>query len=87
MTRDNRTCAYCGAPASVIDHIKPVAEGGSDRDAKLAACCRSCNEKKRVEEAKRGRQRQMGGRVKNFTAHGPEPLPNHSQVIYEFQMF
>lgn len=45
--RDSFTCQYCGAtPPSVvleIDHIEPVAHGGSDAIDNLIAACFDCN--------------------------------------------
>lgn len=45
--RDHFTCQYCGAMAPdvilEIDHIKPVAEGGSDDLLNLITSCRDCN--------------------------------------------
>lgn len=47
LRRDNHTCRYCGmtAPASVltVDHVIPVALGGSDEPTNLVAACRDCN--------------------------------------------
>ena len=45
--RDEFTCVYCGAtPPSVIlqiDHIHPVAEGGSNHIDNLITSCQPCN--------------------------------------------
>lgn len=42
-------CAYCGGPASAIDHIVPIASGGDDEDGmNLTAACTTCNSKKRA---------------------------------------
>ena len=45
--RDEFTCVYCGAtPPSVIlqiDHIHPVAEGGSNQIDNLITSCQPCN--------------------------------------------
>jgi hypothetical protein len=47
LRRDNHTCRYCGgtAPDAVltIDHVTPVALGGSDSPENLVACCKDCN--------------------------------------------
>ncbi len=45
--RDSFTCQYCGkkAPDLVlqVDHIKPVASGGSDDLMNLITSCQPCN--------------------------------------------
>lgn len=47
LRRDNHQCRYCGATASdtklTIDHVTPVALGGSDDPSNLVAACRDCN--------------------------------------------
>ncbi|MHC3450772.1 HNH endonuclease [Streptomyces prasinus] len=40
-------CVYCGAASVAIDHVTPVAEGGSDRWENLAPVCKPCNSRKR----------------------------------------
>lgn len=45
LRRDNHTCRYCHATDSplTVDHVTPVALGGTDTAANLVACCRDCN--------------------------------------------
>ena len=44
MERDRYTCQYCGAHATVIDHIIPRDTfGSSNRDDNLVASCVRCN--------------------------------------------
>lgn len=47
LKRDNHTCRYCGATAPdaviTLDHVLPVALGGSDDPSNLVAACRDCN--------------------------------------------
>lgn len=43
---DNWTCAYCGVPASVIDHVNPVSNDGRNVYSNLVASCVACNYKK-----------------------------------------
>lgn len=47
LRRDNHTCRYCGASAPnatlTVDHVTPVALGGSDDPSNLVAACRDCN--------------------------------------------
>lgn len=47
LRRDNHTCRYCGAAAPdvklTVDHVTPVALGGSDEPANLVTACAACN--------------------------------------------
>ena len=52
--RDSFTCQYCGAKAPdvilEVDHIKPVAKGGTDDILNLITACRDCNRGKSKKE-------------------------------------
>ena len=45
--RDDHRCRYCGATANdarlTIDHVQPIALGGSDEPANLVTACAECN--------------------------------------------
>ena len=43
LRRDAHRCAYCGGPASTIDHVLPRSRGGADSWENLVACCLRCN--------------------------------------------
>ena len=47
LRRDEHTCRYCGQSAPdvklTVDHVTPVALGGSDSPANLVAACIDCN--------------------------------------------
>lgn len=47
LRRDNHACRYCGACAPdaklTVDHVTPVALGGTDDPSNLVAACRDCN--------------------------------------------
>lgn len=47
LLRDNHTCRYCGAKAPdvemTVDHVLPVALGGTDDPGNLVAACKDCN--------------------------------------------
>jgi 5-methylcytosine-specific restriction endonuclease McrA len=36
-------CAYCGGAATTVDHLLPLARGGTSDASNLVACCSSCN--------------------------------------------
>lgn len=47
LRRDNFQCRYCGATAPdakiTVDHVRPVALGGTDDPSNLVAACDDCN--------------------------------------------
>jgi hypothetical protein len=47
LRRDNHACRYCGSMAPdvalTVDHVMPVALGGSDDPSNLVAACKDCN--------------------------------------------
>lgn len=47
LRRDGHTCQYCGAKAPDVqlhvDHVVPLALGGSDKPDNLVTACRDCN--------------------------------------------
>jgi hypothetical protein len=45
-TKQHRACAYCGQPATAIDHIVPLFRGGTNYEGNLAPVCRRCNSSK-----------------------------------------
>lgn len=48
--RDRCRCFYCGnglsLDAMTLDHRIPRAQGGTNADTNLVACCRACNQAK-----------------------------------------
>lgn len=50
LTRDKYTCCKCGKNGSQVelqvDHIHPVARGGSNHPSNLQTLCRACNQRK-----------------------------------------
>lgn len=44
--RDGFKCVRCGCSDLTIDHIIPIAKGGTNEDNNLQTLCRSCNSKK-----------------------------------------
>ncbi|RCH69118.1 HNH endonuclease [Streptomyces sp. SDr-06] len=46
MARWGTRCAYCDAPAEHLDHIKPIAKGGTDVLRNVLPACAPCNTSK-----------------------------------------
>ncbi len=42
LQRDGWRCKECGGPANVVDHIEPIARGGTDDPSNLQAMCAGC---------------------------------------------
>lgn len=58
IIRPGVRCVDCGQPATVADHVIPIAEGGSnDPTTNGAALCAPCHDRKTQAEARRGRGR------------------------------
>ena len=54
LARDRR-CYYCGGAATEVDHVIPVAKGGTDDRSNLVPACGPCNRAKGAQiAAKRG---------------------------------
>ena len=41
-------CVYCEMPATGVDHLVPVAKGGTNGFYNVAPCCGPCNSKKQI---------------------------------------
>lgn len=59
-------CWYCGQVMNpfdnfTIDHVHPVADGGTNSPDNLVPCCSTCNSEKRAMPLERFRQRRGGG--------------------------
>ena len=62
MQRDKGLCQNClrhgrVTPATEVDHIVPVAQGGTDDLTNLEAICTSCHREKTAREAQDARGR------------------------------
>jgi 5-methylcytosine-specific restriction protein A len=58
-------CRLCKAhgrvtAATIRDHIKPLAEGGTDADSNIQPLCLDCSDAKTAAESARGRKRMSG---------------------------
>ncbi|NEP50822.1 MAG: HNH endonuclease [Moorea sp. SIO3C2] len=77
----NRKCAYCGAANTrlEIEHIKPLAKGGSNRVSNLAIACYKCNQAKGAQEI----EQFLSGKpsiLKRVFAQRKKPLANAAAV-------
>jgi 5-methylcytosine-specific restriction protein A len=43
---DRPDCQICGAPATQVDHLLPIRQGGTSDDDNLVACCARCHSSK-----------------------------------------
>jgi 5-methylcytosine-specific restriction endonuclease McrA len=43
LARDRSTCTACGEPATNVDHLVAVREGGSDDPRNLRSLCAPCH--------------------------------------------
>ena len=49
-------CGQMGQPDDIVDHLVPLAEGGTDDRHNLARCCRRCHHVKTGRESARARR-------------------------------
>lgn len=46
LDRDAHRCAYCGARADTVDHVRPRSRGGAHVWTNVVAACARCNHRK-----------------------------------------
>jgi len=46
LKRDDYTCYYCGQEANQVDHIIPIAKGGTHDEQNMVTSCYKCNASK-----------------------------------------
>ena len=73
LRRDEHRCYVCSGDAVTVDHLVPVAEGGTHALTNLAAICKPCHDAKTEAERRRGlaRAKPRGSRKRL-----PERHPN-----------
>jgi 5-methylcytosine-specific restriction protein A len=52
MRRDGGRCYLCAGPAQEVDHVTPLAQGGTDRADNLRAVCKPCHAAKTALEGR-----------------------------------
>jgi len=62
IQRDDGYCQRCGTPgANQVDHIVPLAEGGTDALENLQLLCEPCHRSKSAQEGVAARRRKRSG--------------------------
>lgn len=57
-------CRRCGtSPSVVCDHVRSLAEGGTDERGNLAGMCKPCHDEKTAEESARAQGRKFRPRA------------------------
>ena len=46
LERDGYRCQACGAPATEVDHLLPVIDGGTDAAGNLRSLCTACHKRR-----------------------------------------
>lgn len=79
--RDNWTCRYCGAqPPGVVlhvDHVIPLAGGGTDEEENLVTSCQPCN----IGKGAKG----LGDRLPTIDPDAPEQLIERAEQLRGYQ--
>ena len=44
--RQGKSCAYCDALATTVDHVVPLVRGGTNYEGNIIGCCKRCNSSK-----------------------------------------
>lgn len=70
---DNPECAVCGAPAVILDHIVPRAEGGPDHPTNYQSLCQRDSDKKTAAEGHRARARKSAALRARFDTSDRHP--------------
>ena len=92
LNRDRYTCVYCGRHGSEaelhVDHIQPVANGGSHHISNLQTTCRHCNQSKGKRKAPKTRPETIESSDAEYSKSSVglwvltfEPLKEHQKNI------
>ena len=69
LARDGHTCRHCGAPATEVDHIVNLAQGGTHDPLNLQALCPPCHRVKTETEALAARKAALAARYHPRETH------------------
>lgn len=84
--RQGRSCAYCTAPVTTVDHVIPLSRGGTNYEGNLVPCCKRCNSQKSDRLVIEWRLGKPAGytRMRLLTREPrPEPKPKRKRVAVE----
>ena len=76
-------CVYCGNPASAIDHIIPLALGGTDDPENLVPACKHCNSVKHDVPPVEFLKRLLKVNGLPFKYEVKPPLPEETYLVEE----
>ena len=69
LARDRHTCRTCGDPATEVDHIINLAQGGTHDPVNLQALCTPCHRAKTETEALTARKAEWTARYHPRETH------------------
>src|SRR5918997_151246 len=75
LARDERRCAFCGGPASTVDHVLPRSRGGGDTWENTVAACARCNNRKGGRTPAEARMPLRWSPVTRCPTGSPQPWP------------
>ena len=83
LRRDSYLCHWCGGPASEVDHLVSLSEGGAAYSpSNLVASCKRCNASRGFHVAKARRNRLFLGPRRRGTAQGRIPDTRRGVAIF-----
>lgn len=68
-----RQCTYCTARATTIDHVLPLARGGTNHEGNLVPACKPCNSSKHNKTLMEWKHNRKAPRVRHNVRTKPKP--------------
>ena len=90
LERDGYRCAYCGRPATEVDHYRPLVRGGEPFDPdNLKASCLACNRARGNRMRRKPRVRRLFGGFLGVQTLYPPPngfslSPRHATIVGDY---